>query len=62
MKLVKCDGSPCYVNCCKCGIRTAISECLADLDGKAFQAYYCHECSKELLLSGQTVQDNPNHA
>ena len=32
--------------CCKC-FKTLSLEVYADLDGKAFEAYYCKECMKE---------------
>lgn len=38
------------VSCHGCGARVALSSCMADLDGPAFQAYYCDRCVAEIDL------------
>lgn len=36
------------VSCYGCGKRSLLNTCHADLDGKAFKAYYCPKCTQEL--------------
>lgn len=38
------DGAVCYVQCIVCRRMMLLSECLIDLDGPTFAAYYHSEC------------------
>lgn len=33
-----------FVSCIRCGLRARLADCVADLDGPAFVAYYCVGC------------------
>lgn len=51
MRLVKCKLVPTSTNplviCYRCARAVAFSEMWADLDGPAFQAYYCAACKPQ---------------
>lgn len=41
--------------CCSCHCRITISHSWADLDGKAFEAYYCADCVQEVSTSQERL-------
>lgn len=36
-----------YVSCLNCGDRVLMADTVIDIDGPAFQAYYCNACQPE---------------
>ena len=40
--------------CCNCNQKTLNTEGFADIEGKAFQDYYCPTCADKIIKSGVT--------
>jgi hypothetical protein len=45
------------VTCSKCGRSVSSRNAFADLDGKAFESYYCHECATSPEVKTRNVYD-----
>jgi hypothetical protein len=59
MRLVTDNSHGAYavrVSCYCCGITARLADMRSDLDGPAFQAYYCVKCATELCAEERQVQ------
>ena len=45
------------VTCIGCLSRSPLSTCMADLDGPAFVAFYCHDCVADMEGANQLSVD-----